>query len=302
MLTHLQKTSTPKKLLKKYWSQLNMNMHSALVCPFDKGRLSLSENKIHCSTCNKVFDIVNDIPVFFSDSRWEKLYKDDPHYKSGTPFSLENDIDYIHHFFSPEYLKDKLILDVGCGDGVYSSNINQNSNVFCTDVTLTGLQRLQTRKMKHVTPILSSGLELPFADNSVDIVLFIFVVEHLPRKIDLNMLREIKRVLKPNGKLIYVTDTPFYDRHLLKLASAIFRGKIVDQDHTTDTGHINLLSMQRSRALLHEAGFFIKDDLPYFMGSRFKLWRFILKLAKAFLPKQVCEDYLTSKYAFLAEK
>lgn len=46
---------------------------------------------------------------------------------------------------------------------------------------------------------------MPLEDNSVDYVLTALFIEHLPTYIDaLNVLLEIKRILKPNGKLLVI--------------------------------------------------------------------------------------------------
>ena len=46
--------------------------------------------------------------------------------------------------------------------------------------------------------------KIPFKENSFDLVIYAEVIEHL-RKNHFNSLREIKRILKPNGKIIFST-------------------------------------------------------------------------------------------------
>jgi len=55
-------------------------------------------------------------------------------------------------------------------------------------------------------------LNLPFKDNTFDLVLFTDVIEHIPENTELRALSEIYRVLKLGGRLILTTpnDRPIY--------------------------------------------------------------------------------------------
>lgn len=156
--------------------------------------------------------------------------------------------------------------------------------------------------MDNLVPVLASGFELPFSDSTFDTALYVFVVEHLAPDGDLHMLLELRRVLNDGGKLIYTTDTPFFDRYMVRWTNLLLRREWIKQDHSSPTGHINLLTMQQSRALVRRAGFHIEAEHPYWMGTRFPLWIRLVTFLRKWLPTQVCEDYLTSKYTLILTK
>jgi len=275
---------------------------SILVCPKDRSTLKTDGDTLACKTCGTLYPIRSGIPQFYLDPEWEDLYLNDggQHYATEEPFELApGDLGYLALRGDQNY---GTVLDLGCGDGVFSSIISKQHQSYCVDVTETGLRRLQKRQIKNLYPLLASGFELPFPKNTFDTALYVFVVEHLASGDDLRMLLELQRVLKDSGKLIYTTDTPFFDKHLVRWTNLLFRGKWTKQDHSSETGHINLLTLKQSRALVQRAGFDIHAEHPYWMGSRFPSWMRLVTFFRNWLPREFCENYLTSKYTLILKK
>lgn len=103
------------------------------------------------------------------------------------------------------------ILEVGCGDGSILVNLRQGGH----KGKLTGLEindgmfreSVEMQKKESLQPpiefIVGSADNLPFPDKSFDIVLAFFMLYHMP---DIQKtLREWKRVLKDNGKVLIST-------------------------------------------------------------------------------------------------
>ena len=272
-----------------------------LVCPADKTPLKLGGNSLRCQSCLSEYPVRAGVPVFFADAEWNTLYlTDTDHYVADEPFQLApGDEGYLSLRGDQHY---GLLLDLGCGDGVFSSQLPPEFASYCVDVTPVGLERLRQRRKSNLIPILASGFELPFADSTFDTVLWVFVVEHLADGKDLRMLREIRRVLKDTGKVIYTTDTPAFDKYFVRWTNLLFRFKWVRQDHSSDTGHVNLMTMAQSRTLVRDAGFEIEAEHPYWMGTRFRAWMRVVSVARKLLPARICQDFLTSKYTFVLVK
>lgn len=61
------------------------------------------------------------------------------------------------------------------------------------------------KKIPKASFFVGSVNNLPFEDNSFDVVIFLAVLEHIPKDTEPQALAEIHRVLKPNGLLILET-------------------------------------------------------------------------------------------------
>ena len=87
------------------------------------------------------------------------------------------------------------VLDVGCADRWAQSNLSKNCEYIGLDYPATG------QALYKATPdIFASASALPFASSSFDTVLLLEVLEHLEQSAF--ALAEIRRVLKPNGRLL----------------------------------------------------------------------------------------------------
>lgn len=83
------------------------------------------------------------------------------------------------------------ILEVGCGDGrIVNQLIGKYENICGLDISKEGLKSVKTTKVK------GSIENLPFQDNSFDIVMCCEVLEHLPYPIYNKALGELERVSK----------------------------------------------------------------------------------------------------------
>ncbi len=102
------------------------------------------------------------------------------------------------------------ILDVGCGIGGSSLYLAEKFGAKVTGITLSPVQanrateRARSAGLADKTDFqVANALELPFADNSFDLVWSLESGEHMPDKT--KFLQECYRVLKPGGKLILAT-------------------------------------------------------------------------------------------------
>jgi SAM-dependent methyltransferase len=88
------------------------------------------------------------------------------------------------------------VLDVGCGDKAYKNFIGENNIYVGIDVEDSGRP-----DDKKTADIYYDGINIPMENNSIDIILFLEVLEHVqyPEK----LLPELSRVLKPSGQLIF---------------------------------------------------------------------------------------------------
>lgn len=118
-----------------------------------------------------------------------------------------------------EDCKDKIILDVGCGDGALSYLLSRQTGAFVIgiDFSIEAIKfaKQKTRDINNIDFLTASAYQLPFKNNSIDYVISSDVIEHLqkPEK----MLAEIKRVFNEKGKVIITTPLRFTEVPLDKM-------------------------------------------------------------------------------------
>ena len=99
------------------------------------------------------------------------------------------------------------ILDIGCGEGTYNYRIAlRGAQIFGFDLDRRQLRRAMAL---HKTPstefICADATMLPMQSGQFDTVMSLCVFEHLPN--DRETLREISRVLRPDGRILLTLDS-----------------------------------------------------------------------------------------------
>ena len=102
------------------------------------------------------------------------------------------------------------IIDVGCGIGGSTLHLAQKFGSKATGITLSPVQASRAKERaaevgldNRVQFEVANALEMPFEDNSFDLVWSLESGEHMPDKT--KFLQECYRVLKPGGKMIFAT-------------------------------------------------------------------------------------------------
>lgn len=99
----------------------------------------------------------------------------------------------------------KTILDIACGSGdflLYMNSVAPNIKLYGTDIA-PGMVRYASKKLKDKAEIFeSSDKTQPFPNEYFDVVTIMMAFHHFVNK--RQALLEIKRILKPNGKLFVV--------------------------------------------------------------------------------------------------
>ena len=90
------------------------------------------------------------------------------------------------------------ILDVGCGTGANLELLAEFGEAEGVDVSHEALSFCRARGFDNVRH--GAAEQLPYADGAFDVVTALDVIEHLDD--DLGSLREMRRVLKPGGRVL----------------------------------------------------------------------------------------------------
>ena len=174
------------------------------------------------------------------------------------------------------------VLDIGCGDGSFLiQSIGDVHNLTGIGIDTAGKQidyansriiQLGLSQLSFLS--LENGVEnLPFEDDSFDVVTSIEMIEHIHPYVVAQKLSEMRRVLKPNGRLLLTT--PNY-RSLWplieKIVDTVSPVKYADQ-------HINKYTPSSFVKSVEAAGFEIQKFGTFFLIAPF-LACFSTKLAR----------------------
>jgi len=112
-------------------------------------------------------------------------------------------------FVNDKDIKDKSILDIGCGFGWCELNFLNRGVRQMTGMEITEDDLKTARKSvrnKKIYFCVGSANKLPFLNKSFDTVVSWEVIEHIPKNTENQMFSEISRVLKPMG--VFYLSTP----------------------------------------------------------------------------------------------
>jgi len=163
--------------------------------------------------------------------------------------------------------KGKQVLEIGLGQGADSEQIIKRGAVWSgLDLTPESVARVQTRlslrQLPHQSVKQGSVLQIPYVDNSFDIVFSHGVLHHVPDI--LAAQREIHRVLKPDGELIVMLYARRSLNYLISIGIVRRLGLLALYPTNLDPGGIFSQHLANARAMglwryLHMANFIHKN-------------------------------------------
>ncbi len=127
-------------------------------------------------------------------------------------------------------------------------------------------ERVPSRRAGYITAMAE---QLPFADNSLDVVSCVFLFHELPPKVRRQVISEAARVLKPGGSFLFVDslqtgDVPEYDG-LLTLFPQLFHEpyytSYLAEDFTSLFANAGLSERCMAPAFVSRVGEFVKEPV-----------------------------------------
>lgn len=226
-----------------------------LVCPTCRERVVPIDDAHICSNCEKTYPIKDNIVCFLgeNDQFYEGAYTGTINFTCKNESSLKSLFYlYVIHFHYLWYIKKYIqtpvnILDVACGGG--TRYLAQKGNVTGIDLSLSSLRKTTQFYQNNIQ---ANILEMPFLDNSYDVITSSFCFEHLTLHEKRLLLSHFQRVLTPGGKIILLFDcdnsNPFFK--WLKKYPDLYKQCFIEIDH-----HYGLQFASVNLSLFKEAGF-----------------------------------------------
>lgn len=141
----------------------------------------------------------------------------------------------------------KKVLEVGAGDGSilhYLNEWNFAEELYALEIAQSGVDKINERKLTKLKEAQTfDGYQIPYADDSFDLIILAHVLEHVEH--ERILIRELKRVAK----------------HIVIEVPKDYRfGVDKRMKHFLDYGHINMYTPTSLRFLLKSEGLELVED------------------------------------------
>lgn len=173
--------------------------------------LSVGDSQQYSASEGEAKDFFNDVA-----SKWEELRQD--YYDESIKNKLI-DLDIIN--------SNMLVLDLGAGDGYISREVSKIAKkVIAVDISGEMLKELKKKAndegIKNIETVESDGLEVPVPEACGDVVCASMYLHHIA---DPEMaIKEMKRILKPGGKVFLADYNEHSDKELIEKMHDIWQG------------------------------------------------------------------------------
>jgi len=184
-----------------------------LVCPVCKCQLRKSTSiELQCIECANKYEIKDGIPILLPKNLEEfKVLEAEYHDHEAHHYAEINMINSYHvTHYNENYLnivnalgKNSTLLEVGSGDGNDANRIiNSDLTVIQSDISfeMVNLAKNNKKINSKTIYVVSDAEQIPCKDNSLDAIMIVGALHHLPSPID--FFKEARRVLGPNGIII----------------------------------------------------------------------------------------------------
>lgn len=195
--------------------KLNKALLKILSCPKCGKNLEEKKEKIACSN-NHFYEIDNTVPTMVEldaylekeaearEDKWEKGISSKALSSYEYNMKIFKKLDYWEETGEAAGLipskENYIVLDLGCGNGVSTSNI-KGKLVVGLDLSQSQMVKAKT-SFKDAEFVVGNAEKLPFKDEVFDLVVAVNLLHHVPNTD--RCLKECWRVLKKEGKLLSV--------------------------------------------------------------------------------------------------
>jgi len=115
---------------------------------------------------------------------------------------------YQRYYSVLPLVKDKIVVDAACGEGYGTRILSQDAkSVIGIDISQEAIYHASNKygDKSNVSFVQGSIAELDLEDNSIDVFVSFETLEHVPEDLQREFMKQVVRVLKPNGCLVVST-------------------------------------------------------------------------------------------------
>jgi SAM-dependent methyltransferase len=193
------------------------------------------------------------------------------YYSERTKKSKKHMMKYMKFLRKGSSLK---MLDVGCAQGYYLRNaMEEGINAHGIDISTYALENALAEVKDRIT--FGSITEISFADEEFDMMTAFDAIEHIHPRDTLNMVAEIRRVLKPDGIVIITTPGSNFGEWVSDLTHINVRPpkfwKLILEEHNFKVQMFYVLSflkyyMKNLISMPDSIEFLVEEPFRYMLG------------------------------------
>lgn len=134
-------------------------------------------------------------------------------------------IDYVRQLWRERGRSPAAIMDFGAGIGNALAPMHEafpDAEIIALDVSRASLDLVDAQAIPNVRTVAYDGLHIPLPDASLDCVFTACVFHHIPAEHHIALLKELRRVLRPDGMLVLFEHNPLNPMTRLAVARCEF--------------------------------------------------------------------------------
>lgn len=184
---------------------MDKEMENLLCCPGCSGQLETAAPGYKCPRCNVDYPEKDGILSFIGEESpyWQTFFEEQLDKAADTAeavgYSGKKNFQIVHHAVEKilAHPKGKMILDVGCGNGVMTGWLTGQNTVVGVDFTFPMLQEARERAF---IPIHADAMKLPFKPKLFAYVLAVEIIQHIEDGIA--FVQYLSQFVKGKGKMV----------------------------------------------------------------------------------------------------
>lgn len=227
---------------------------SLLRCPRDHAELVLADDKLSCPDCGAAYEARGRYLNFLDQDHdfYEDRYCNEIRLNPKPGFISELPLWLLVHGYVWAVRKHvpagSTVVELGCAAGIRW--FGTRYRMIGVDFSRSGLE---IAKADYRLCLRGDALRLPLKDGSVDAVVSACFFEHIAPEDKPVLLREVHRVLKPGGKVIFQYDVETGNPLIAWYRDSrpdLYKAEFLDND-----GHIGYQPLKDNDAIFRGAGF-----------------------------------------------
>jgi SAM-dependent methyltransferase len=165
-----------------------------------------------------------------------------------------------------EFPKGSKLLHAGCGSGQVDVDLHDHAKITAVDISVPALELYSKENPRAFAVKHASIFSLPFADASFDGAYNLGVVEHFEKDELRRILAELRRVIRPGGRLVVFWPHAYATSVAVLNSFHWVMNDVLKKDVHLHPPEVSLVRSKREAAeLLEDCGF---DLVSYTFGAR----------------------------------